>query len=314
MEASNIALIVCTRNRPEYIEGFINRYRELAIFPGVLIFVDSSDNQDSAQLILTAANDFQNKVHYIKSKPGLPFQRNVGIDLLLSKLEFEKIEIVSFTDDDCLLSSDYFGAIIKSFATLPNCVGVTGLMSPIKPPEASWIHEFFGLRSKQNGKILKSGLTTSPIATTSPEIVEWMPGGSMNIAKEIFSTLRFDSSLRMYGEDLKMALGLARFGRMYVVPEARITHLEAQSGKDPHYKVILHTDAIRWQLSEEFPEKIKQQDIIKSIIGEIVICSLNLFVARFPGRQFDTIRAHILFLCGVLMRKENVQRNRDHSG
>ena len=314
MEASEIALVVCTRNRPNYVERLLSALPELSIHPTIIIFVDSSDNQETENLIRSASSCLRSRVRYIKSKPGLPLQRNVGVDFLVSQEEFDDVKIVSFTDDDCLPSKDYFAAVRKSFASLPNCVGVTGIMSPPNFPEVTRLHVIFGLRSRQPGKILKSGITTSPMASKFPEIVEWMPGGSMNIAREIFDSLKFDSSLRMYGEDLKMALCMEGFGRIYVDPEARITHLEAQTGKDPHYKVIVHTDAIRWQLSEEFPARIKKFDVLLSIFGEIFICYLNFLRARFPGRQFDTIRGHVLFLLGIVFKKDNVQKNSSHAG
>lgn len=304
-----IALVVCTRNRPQYIALWLNNLRTIKPIPKVIIFVDSSDDSQSESHIREFSKNWPGQIHYLKSKSGLPYQRNIGIDFINSMTESDEITIISFTDDDCMLSKNYFSEVLKCFVEMPKCVAVTGIISQTETSRASWLHLLFKLRSNKHGIILKSGVTSSPFALYKPEKCEWMPGGSMNIARRIFNDLKFDSKLRMYGEDLKFSLGIKQLGFMYVSPTAKIEHLEATAGKDSYDKIILHTLAVRWLLSDEFPNSISKKWIAISVLGDLLLCFLNVIRIKNTYNQLQRVKANIKFLLGVLLRKDLIQWN-----
>jgi GT2 family glycosyltransferase len=304
-----IALIVFTRNRAHYMAGLLNNLESLETLPGTILVVDSSDSQETFNLIENSKSDFRNRMLYLHSNPGLPYQRNRGIREVLSNKEFQNVEILSFTDDDCRLHAGYFRYLIDSIRSNLVFCAITGIQTPMKLSKITLLRRFFYLDSRKSGAILKSGYTT-PIRTTNGITeVEWMPGGCMNIKRSVLETIKFDEKLRMYGEDLKFSLILKLHGPLFVNTDMKYQHLEASQGKESFEDVISYTDGVRWHLAREFPEFIKKRYVMWSIIGSIIGSTFLKVRSDEHTKNKLIVMGHIKFLVRLFGRKSYVQEN-----
>lgn len=306
-----IALVICTRNRDTYMSGLLANLTNLDSIPCQIVIVDSSDDKSTLNLLSKLDKDLATKIKYIESAPGLPHQRNVGIQSILKSESSDQIEIISFTDDDCRLAQDYFEHLSIYLKNHSNFSGISGISVPIQARKPSLWRRLFYLDSKISGRILKSGYTTPIYCTDGICEVEWIPGGSMNIRKKILENTLFDSNLRMYGEDLKMSLVLKEYGPLLAHSKMEYRHLEASSGKDNLIDIISFTDGIRWQLAKEYPGKIKRRFILLSTIGSVMANALGFIKSRnFNAESKSICIGHLQFLYRLMKSSQYVQINR----
>ena len=305
-----IALVICTRNRTSYMSGLLENLALLRTIPSRIVIVDSSDDDLTLNLLSTTDARLLKKISYIKSAPGLPYQRNVGIGEILSDHECDQVEIISFTDDDCRLAVDYFEYLSEFAKTNSNFSAISGVLRPMQHRKPNLWRRTFYLDSKLSGSVLKSGYTTPIHSVEVLCEVAWIPGGSMNIKRKALESTLFDSNLRMYGEDLKMSLMLKEFGPLLAYSKMKYQHLEATLGKDNLKDIIAYTDGIRWQLSKEFPETIKWGYVLLSIIGS-VMANLIGYVKSKNGNEENRLLllGHLQFLSRLARGTQYVQIN-----
>jgi GT2 family glycosyltransferase len=290
--------------------GLLDNFARLNTIPSRVIIVDSSDDDSTFGLLSTIDIHLVKKISYLKSTPGLPHQRNVGVREILSNHEFDQVQVISFTDDDCRLVPDYFEYLAAHIKSNLNYSAITGVLVPMQHAKSNLWRRIFFLDSKSSGSILKSGYTTPIQCTDGICEVDWIPGGSMNIKRKILETSLFDSKLRMYGEDLKMSLKLKEFGPLLAHSKMEYEHLEATSGKDNLIDVISFTDGIRWQLSTEFPDSIKRRYVLLSIIGSVMANSIGYLKSRNSKEvNKSLLLGHLQFLSRLVRRTEYIQVN-----
>lgn len=293
------------------MSGLLENLNKLDLIPSQIVIVDSSDDNSTFNVLTTLDKNFAKKINYVKSTPGLPHQRNVGIKSILSSEQSHQVDLISFTDDDCRLAPDYFEHLSLFMKENSIFSGVSGVCVPLQNRKPNIWRRIFLLDSKLSGRILKSGYTTPIYCTDGICEVDWIPGGSMNIRKRILETSLFDSKLRMYGEDLKMSLVIGEFGPLFAHSKMQYQHLEASTGKDNLIDIISFTDGIRWQLSKEFPDRIKRSFVLLSIFGSIIANALSLIRSKnFNEDNKFLLRGHLHFLHRLARRKQYVQINR----
>lgn len=305
---NTIALVICTRNRPKYLAGLLENLEHLSTIPGAIIIVDSSEDDSTLTLLSHVEPALAKRISYIKSTPGLPHQRNVGINYILSAKKLNQIELISFTDDDCRLSLDYFEHLYAYTNSHSKFSAITGILEEVKRPKPNKWRRLFYLDSSINGSVLKSGYTTPATCPTNYCEVEWIPGGSMSIKRKILESTKFDSQLRMYGEDLKMSLQLRAHGPLIAISKMKYQHLEAVSGKDNLDDVVGFTNGIRWQLSQEFPAIIVRRYVLWSIVGSVIANSFKYIRSPEDNQECRQILlGHFKFLFRLITGKPYVQ-------
>ena len=100
---NTISVIICTYNRKTWVEDLLVSISEQTIIPDEVIIVDAYERE---MVYLYPENI---NVRLIRSNvKALTYQRNLGIDLA-------KGDIISFLDDDVLLSANYFETILTAF-------------------------------------------------------------------------------------------------------------------------------------------------------------------------------------------------------
>ncbi|MGH2820653.1 MAG: glycosyltransferase family 2 protein, partial [Actinomycetota bacterium] len=91
------AFIIATRNRPEHLEETVRSVTRQSVLPSELCIVDSSDEAAARDRIEDLCGRAGVRVVYDHpAEPGLPRQRNRGMDLTTG-------DPVVFVDDDVLL-------------------------------------------------------------------------------------------------------------------------------------------------------------------------------------------------------------------
>jgi glycosyltransferase involved in cell wall biosynthesis len=117
--AASVSVVVCTRNRASLLDGCLARLATLDPAPREILVVDQGDDDAAAQVVLRHRERLANLRHLPSSSRGLSRARNVGI-------AHARGEILAFTDDDCLVRSDWVASLARAFAQHPEVAAVTG--------------------------------------------------------------------------------------------------------------------------------------------------------------------------------------------
>ncbi len=126
LESSNISVIIATKNRSNQLDRCLNALLNSVIKPLEIIIVDQSTNSKTKDLVFKFNNNSLKYSHL--NSNGKSKSLNYAIPLA-------KGDILAFTDDDCLVSKNWIGAIIKSFKknkSISLCFGKTLPYQPKK--------------------------------------------------------------------------------------------------------------------------------------------------------------------------------------
>ncbi|WJL94732.1 glycosyltransferase [Microbacterium sp. ET2] len=207
VEAASVALVICTRDRPELLRDALVAARAAA-GDAEIVVVDSASRDPRTREVADAAG-----VRYVRSDvPGLSIARNLG-------LRSTAREIVVFTDDDCALASDALAPLVAPFADV--AVGAT--TGHLRDHTAT------------------SAAPTGP-AVTLERVTEGLDAGHgalMAFRRSLAVELGgFDPVLgagRRFGgaEDMDMLCRVLRAGsRVVRVPQAVVTHVFTRGDDD----------------------------------------------------------------------------------
>ncbi|GAA3633363.1 hypothetical protein GCM10022200_15580 [Microbacterium awajiense] len=112
---SDVSVIVCTRNRPEYLDNALRAISAATPSETEVIVVDSGSDDDRTRVIAQRGG-----ATYVRSERGLSIARNAGLAASARPL-------VMFTDDDCLPTSGWIERAVSGFGDL-RTGAVTGRM------------------------------------------------------------------------------------------------------------------------------------------------------------------------------------------
>lgn len=100
-----VALVLCTRDRPEFLAGALDALQRVLPETVEVIVVDSGSVTDATRRVAD-----RDGIRYVRSDiPGLSIARNAGLAATTR-------EIVVFTDDDCELQPDAIERLTAPFA------------------------------------------------------------------------------------------------------------------------------------------------------------------------------------------------------
>ena len=302
---SKIGLIICTRNRANYLQGLLSNIESKDFLETILI-VDSSSNEESIKIVDSFKESKNNIIEYIKSEPGLPHQRNIGISWIANQRK--TVNVIAFLDDDARIDSNYFKIAARYVEMNKNWVAFTGNPGNIIRSRANLLRRICMLDSKKYGKLIKSGHTTLPNPAEEIENVDWLPGISMFINPSVLKFEKFNASLRMYYEDVEMSLRLRKYGKLHVVKKMNYTHLYAPEGRESIASQILYTLGIKWELAPEHPNYLSRRAIIWSIMGSLILGFVKYPISRNRKIIMETIRGNFKFIYFTLVGKSTTQK------
>jgi len=109
-EVKSLSLVICTRDRSRRLSRCLDAVRAMTKPSGFeLVIVDNNSSDDTASVIRTFASDADFMVTLaFEPIPGLARARNRGIMEATGN-------IISFTDDDCYVATDFAQQVIHAF-------------------------------------------------------------------------------------------------------------------------------------------------------------------------------------------------------
>lgn len=263
MTSSPVSLILCTRNRPRRIAALLENVAAQRHHLLDIVVVDSSTDDETNKVV---AQFSQLGVAYIRSKPGLPRQRNEGIAYL--RLHSANSEIYSFLDDDVVIPDGYFESVWNEFKSLPEAASISGFDLSLTETRQTIFHRMFGLRARNdNGRILKSGVAIPVYNPVGIVRVDWAPGHSLNIRKSTFEAAAFDSSIRMYGEDVDFCLRASQAGAFFIAESLGVWHRPESVGRESAMDSEAFNAGFRYQLSKMWPGRVSTGWVLWSTLA-----------------------------------------------
>lgn len=227
-------VILCTRNRSRDIITCLGSLSGQVEEPHELIVVDSSDKplEKNEQF-----NKQFSKVHfpttslaYLHTRPGLTYQRNVGITHATG-------ELIYFFDDDVILDEAYLQEMNAVFHKHPEYAGGMGTISNVQ--RGSFRYQLFRKlfllpREGASGNFTWSGMPTHPYGTNTFKEVEVLGGCCMAFRKPVLEKHTFDEQFHGYAymEDGDIARRISDEESLFFNPKAQLQHLESPVARD----------------------------------------------------------------------------------
>ncbi len=299
------ALIVCTRNRAHQIYNRLQELQQFSTLPSVVVIVDSSDSAETEEAVKKTSPQFPATIKYIRSEPGLPYQRNVGIEW--ARKNNPKLELIHFLDDDIIPRSDYFSKIRQICHDAPELVALGGFDSDLSPNlNSGLMRRLMGIGTKKCGLILKSGIAVPPFPQSSLETCQWLVGGMQSVRAWVFNHLQFDAALRMYGEDIDFYLRICNLGEIATSIHLPVKHLNDPSNRDSLREVNLYHNGVRWLLASRYPEKVSRIRVVQ-VASVLAVGEAARFVMTRDRKYLSASRGNFEFLYRLIRRKSVVQ-------
>jgi len=205
--------------------------------PDECVIVDSGDAplEEKLKAVFEQQDEDKPRLIYLRSAPGLPHQRNVGIAASSG-------DIVFFFDDDVILEPDYIERVLEVYQEYPEAMGVQGtFITQSKPSRIGvYLRKLFLLpHTHGDGKMLPSGFPSYSFNSARIVRVEVMCGGNTSYRSEVFRNFKFDENLSGWAfmEDDDFSYRVSRMYALYYTPFARATHLQSPHGRDKQDKI-----------------------------------------------------------------------------
>jgi glycosyltransferase involved in cell wall biosynthesis len=251
-------ILITTRNRASLLAVSVPLMLSQSRTPHRLLVVDSSDNHDEVVGVLeNMASQFNISLKIIKSKPGIAYQRNIG-------LEYVESPVVMMPDDDSLWFPGYTEAVMRVYerdgdSLIGSVCGLESLMPPAafrtgkRPYRKTWLDRLaprLGTLFAGFGKLfpdpiktqLVLGLGNGPfpawLTEEEAEVSVDFSGFKASFRSEVVKKLKYDELLGTYSlfEDRELLLRMldqyipACAGRAkvyhYRYPEKRSSEIE----------------------------------------------------------------------------------------
>jgi len=270
-----LSVIIATKDREQALAECLESIKIQSELPEAIIIIDASDNEKTA---LVAKNILENsaiKLIYKKSKPGLTYQRNLGI-------KNSKNDLLLFLDDDVVLDPHYIKEIKRPFCDDKTEIvgGVTGRIKPGKPKSlvSILIRKLFCLSEPARGEVKKSFANNSihPRYVDKTFEVEWLSGCNQCYRKKVFKEFKFDENMASYAymEDVDFSYRVRKKYKLMFTPLARLVH-NVQISNDTRLKKREKQRMFMVNLKYLFRKNLPQTFVFKfchywSYIGYVV--------------------------------------------
>lgn len=213
----NISLVICTYNRdtylPEALESIRNQVADRQLFELVIVDNKSTDNTAAISKAFIENNPDLHVSYYFEKNKGLSFARNRGIQEARSP-------VISYVDDDAILSKDFIQTLIIFFEEYKNAIGAGGKVIPkYETGEApKWMNPYL------NGFVGNHDFGDRIQKYTAK--MKYPPGCNMTYKKEILLKAGgFNNDLKFRSDDKYIFHKVRELSQeIYFVPDAWLYH------------------------------------------------------------------------------------------
>lgn len=230
-ERRDVSVVVATMSRPADLVLTVTSLMAGTALPREVVVADASTDDGTEIAVEQFAATFRGvDFRYRRTEPGLPGQRNAG-------LEAASGEIVLFLDDDVTVEPAFLEELLAVFDD-PAVGGATGVITNQFWPPAyarafQWL--FRQVRYASRSYLQRSGLPTFLYQPEARAGVEILTGCNMAFRREAVG--RFDERINYFDDD-DMSLTVGRRWRLVQAPSARLEHRLASGARPaPIHKV-----------------------------------------------------------------------------
>jgi glycosyltransferase involved in cell wall biosynthesis len=216
-DGARISAIIVTMSRPAEIALTVTSAMAGSTAPDEIVVVDASaDDQTELTVAHMAAAFGGVAFKYERTAPGLPGQRNAGLDAASG-------DVLLFLDDDVTLEPDYLAELLKVFGDGEvggACGAITNQVLP------SWYVRLFQwlfrqVRYAPRSYLQRSGLPTFLYRPQRQVDIGILTGCNMAFRRE--AAARFDERINYFDDD-DISCVVAREWRLVQTPAARLEH------------------------------------------------------------------------------------------
>jgi GT2 family glycosyltransferase len=209
-----VGVVIATKGRPDMAALALNMLTRQTKVPDAIVF--------SVSNAADAPHGCDETVTIVDSRPGLPAQRNAGLDTLT-----DTIDIVVFFDDDFVPSRYWIENLCALFATSPDIFVATGrvLADGFNTAGLSWDEATELVDRADHAPQLAGGVKDGVLPY----------GCNMAFRHNAIGGLRFDERLVLYGwqEDTDFGTQVAASGRSVYSENLWGVHLGIKRGRSP---------------------------------------------------------------------------------
>jgi len=217
---TRLAIVVCTLNRQaasRWLVTYIDELAQRACFNFRLSMVLVESSEEPTRFFgEPEVIDF----FHVRSEPGLPHQRNVGVNFVLETLP--DVSSIVFLDDDVIPSSNFLRTVAEG--NFPQGSRAIGSFDALK--RESWqarLAEKIGV-SPMPGRISRGGFATAPRADYEGDELDWIPGFAFAIHRDVFGHFSFPEDVDFFGEDVLFGIKLRTKEQLSIPDGAVVFH------------------------------------------------------------------------------------------
>lgn len=265
-----ISLVICTYNRAEYLAQTLKTVATQNLLPDFfeLIVVDNKSTDHTAEIMQQFMQQHaQLHIKYcFEEQKGLSFARNRGIAEARSP-------IISYVDDDVLLSENFLRYILMFFGVYFNAVGMGGKVIPKyeTDKEPAWMSRYL------NGFVGKVDYGNEILQFNKK--MKYPAGCNMAYRKNILEAVNgFNTQLTFRSDDKDIFYKVSKVSNeIYYVPNAWLYHyIDENRLSFKNFKTLFqktgNEEKIRIEKEEKFPGLInKFFEYILKLLASVLI-------------------------------------------
>lgn len=304
----SLSVIIATMNRSEDLKVALSSLLRQTYFPEQILIVDQSTDERSKTMvseIQTAYPEKATRFQYVyQQEKSLVKARNRG-------LEMARCEVLSFLDDDVVLSDDYYEKIMRYLEDHPDIGAISGntvIERPVFPGFSGFLRRGLMrlfLIGNFDGRMTASGFGYPIIERQIKRVleVEMLPGCNMSFRRGMIGDEQFDEWFTGYSyrEDAEYSYRVAKRCRVVMIPDAHLHHnyslsnrLEADTLKTMqirNYYYVFHKHKHRSSFSLCF--------FLYSLSG-ILLIDLMEYLGGFQKNKFLKLSAGVRSAFAIL--------------
>jgi GT2 family glycosyltransferase len=259
----SVSIIIPTKNRPLDLARVCESVWQQTVHARQLVIVDQSPDSESRGIIARqygeAAPEIRSaiKLDYVwdSTISGLAVARNQAMEIATGNIWL-------FLDDDVILEPDFLEQLLAVYASHPEAVGVSGVVTNYaRPPRLSRLWNRVFLRGPFFDDRQPVYWQAKRLRNNGPVRVTRLGGGLMSFRAGAVRELRFDENLVGVsdGEDVDFCARLGPQALLLIAPKARLVHNQSPAGRECGHWLARHARALTYLYRRNWRHGVKNR-------------------------------------------------------